>query len=230
MADDKEYLGDNLQEEFGSFEQFVEEKKQPLLIGGGVLLVLAVALVFVFMKWLPDRNVQAQKAMYMAEFAFGKDSFEVALNGRAGTMGVAPFDGFTTIANKYSWTKAANLSNYYAGICCMHLKKYDEAVKYLDKFSTSDPIVGALRLNALGDANMELGKTEEGIKYYAKAADFSDNEAYTPLYLLKAGEASEKEKKYDDAKKYYEKIHEKYPASEEGRDIERYLARVNAAQ
>jgi len=230
MADDKELLGDNLQEEFGSFEQFVEEKKKPLLIGGGVLLVLAIALLFVFMKWLPDRNIQAQKAMYMAEFAFGKDSFEVALNGRAGNVGAAGFDGFATIANKYSWTKAANLSNYYAGICCLHLKKYDEAIKYLDKFSTSDPIIGATRLNALGDASMELGKTEEGIKYYAKAAEFSDNEAYSPYYLLKAGEASELKKNYADAKKYYEKIKEKYPATEEGRDIERYLARVGSAQ
>lgn len=225
MAEATENLGENIQENLSKLEQYVEDKKQPLMIGGGVLLVLVVALLYGTVKWLPERNLQAQKAMYLAEMAFAKDSFELALNGRAGLAG-ASVTGFAEVANKYSFTASANLANYYAGICALNLKKYDDAVKYLDKFSTKDPVIGAVKLSATGDAYMELGKTEDGIKYYEKAASFSDNETYTPYFLLKTGLALEKKQDYASAKEYYEKVRDNYPKSEEARDIEKYIARA----
>lgn len=222
MADVTENLGENLQEGLGKVEQFVEDNKQKVLIAGGVVVLLVVGLVYLFAKFLPEQNLKAQKAMYMAEFAFAKDSFAVALNGNAANK------GFAQVASDFGWTKSGKLANYYAGICCLNLKKYDDAVKYLDKYSTSDPIVGALRLSALGDAYTELGKFEDGIKQYEKAASFSDNESYTPYFLFKTGLAYEKAKKPEDAKKYYEKVRSQYPNSDEGRDIEKYIARVSA--
>lgn len=228
MAEEVENQSESFEDKVSNVEQFVEDKKKPLLIGGGVVLALGAILLYVFLMWIPSRNTEAQKAMYMAEFAFGKDSFQLALNGRA--MGTAPFAGFAEISSKYSFTKAANLANYYAGICCLNLKKYDEAVTYLNKFSTKDPVIGAVALNATGDAYAEQNKMDDAVSYYEKAANFSDNESYTPMFLLKAGNALERQKKYADAKGYYEKIKEKYPNSEEGRDIEKYIARASAAQ
>ena len=159
--------------------------------------------------------------MYMAEFYFARDSFAVALNGNAA------YSGFAEIANKYKWTRAGNLADYYAGIRCLNTKKYNDAITYLDKFSTSDPIIGAIKLNATGDAYSETGKMDEAVKYYQKAADFSDNENYTPYFLFKAGLAYEHLKNMDEAKKCFEKIHDKNPNSDEGRDNEKYIARVS---
>ena len=89
--------------EKGSFyaesEGWFEDNKQKLAIGGGALLVLIVAVVFIFAKWLPDRNLKASREMFMAEAAFGKDSFDVALNGNL------QFKGFLEIKKKYSFTK-----------------------------------------------------------------------------------------------------------------------------
>ncbi|MBX2903844.1 MAG: tetratricopeptide repeat protein [Chitinophagales bacterium] len=208
---------------FDKVQHFFEEKQQLVTYGGAGLLVVIGALVFVFMKWLPDRNLKAQKEMFHAELAFAKDSFNVALNGNGANK------GFLEIGNKYSFTKAANLSNYYAGICYLNLKQYDNAVKYLDKFSTSDPILGAVKLNAIGDAYSELGKMDDATSYYKKAASFSKNEVYTPYFLFKAALAYEKQKKYSDAKALLEEISTNYPNSDEGREAEKYLARVNAA-
>lgn len=222
MAEEKQTAGENLQEGLTRIEQFVEDNRNAVLGGVGALVILIVAIVYLFAKYLPDENLKAQKAIYMAEFAFAKDSFALALNGNMN------YKGFADVANKYSWTKTGNLANYYAGICCLNLKKYSDAVKYLERFTTSDAIIGALRLSAIGDANAEMGKMEEAIKYYEKAADFSDNQDYTPYFLFKTGEAYEHQKKYTEAKKYYEKIRDKYPNSDEGRDIEKYIARVGA--
>lgn len=208
---------------FDKAQNFFEEKQQLVTYGGAGLLVVIGLLVFVFMKWLPDRNLKAQKEMFHAELAFAKDSFNTALNGN-GT-----YKGFLEISNKYSFTKAANLCNYYAGICYLNLKQYDNAVKYLGKFSTSDPILGAVKLNAIGDAYAELGKMDEATSNYKKAASFSKNEVYTPYFLFKAALAYEKQKKYSDAKELLEEIRNNYPTSDEGREAEKYLARVNAA-
>ncbi len=224
MAEGKENLGENIQTGLGKIERFVENNKQKVMIGGGVIAVVAAGLIYLFMAYLPAQNVKAQKAMYMAEFAFAKDSFSLALNGQ--TTGATPYKGFASVAKDFSWTKAGKLANYYAGICCLNLKRYDEAIKYLDNFSTSDPIIGALKLSAIGDAYMELGKTDDGIKYYEKAADFSKNESYTPYFLFKTGMAYEKLKKNEEAKKCYEKVRDQYPRSEEAQRIEAYIARV----
>lgn len=210
-----------------SFEQLIEEKKQPLMIGGGILLAVIAVLLFVFIKWLPERNLTAQKEMRFAEMAFAKDSFEVALNGRA-TPGTTPFKGFAQVAKDYSFTKASTLANYYAGVCCLNLKKYDQAISYLNSGKVDDPIIGAVRLSALGDASAELGKMDDAISYYEKAAAYSANDQFTPYFLLKAGLANEKQGKAADAKKIYEKIRDNYPSSDEGRDIEKYIARVTA--
>ena len=222
MAEDLETTGENIQDRIGQIEEFVEQNQKAVIGGAAALAVVILAVIYIFVKWLPDENLKAQKAIYMAEFAFAKDSFNVALNGNVANK------GFAEVASKYSMTHTGNLANYYAGICCLNLKKYDEAIKYLDKFSTNDAILGALKLSATGDAYTELGKFDDGVKYYEKAANFSDNQNYTPYFLFKTGLAYEKAKKYADAKKLYEKIRDQYPSSEEGRDIEKYIARASA--
>jgi tetratricopeptide (TPR) repeat protein len=203
-------------------EYWFEDNKQQVAIGGGVLAIVIVAVVYVFAKWIPDRNLKAQREMFTAEMAFARDSFDVALNGNGLTK------GFLEIKKKYSFTKAANLSDYYIGICYLNKKDYKNAVEYLNSFSTSDPILGAAKLNLIGDAYSEQNKTDDAISYYKKAADFSDNEQYTPFYLLKLGMYYEVQKKYNDAKEAYNKIKDKYPNSQEGRQVDKYLARVNA--
>ena len=202
-------------------EYWAEDNKQTVAVGGGVLALLIVAVVFIFAKWLPDRNLKAQREMYSAEMAFARDSVDLAINGNGATK------GFLEIKKKYSFTKSANLANYYLGICYLTKKDYKNAVDYLGSFSTSDPILGAAKLNLIGDAYAEQSKTDDAAKYYRKAADFSDNDEYTPFYLLKLGKYYETLKKYNDAKETYTQLKDKYPNTQEGRDADKYLARVS---
>ncbi len=226
MAEGKEGLGENLQNTLGTVEQFVENNKKTVLTGGGVFLAVVAAGLFWFLYYLPGENLKAQKAIYMADFAFGKDSFALALNGRA--VGQNSFKGYVQVAEEFGMTKTGKLASYCAGVCCLHLKKFDDAKKYFERCSPDDPIVGAVRLSALGDAYAELGNFDEGIKYYEKAASFSDNDSYTPYFLFKTGLAYEHQKKTADAKKYYEKVRDQYPKSDEAQRIEAYIARVTS--
>jgi hypothetical protein len=56
------------------------------------------------------------------------------------------------VQKKYSFTKAANLANYYIGICDRNKKDYKNAIDYLSSYSASDQILGAAKLNLIGDA------------------------------------------------------------------------------
>jgi TolA-binding protein len=56
----------------------------------------------------------------------------------------------------------------------------------------------------------------------------NDNELTTPVYMLKAGELLESSNKAADALKLYETIKQKYPETNEGRSIDKYIARAKA--
>jgi tetratricopeptide (TPR) repeat protein len=225
MAEVKENVGQNIQQGLGKAQRFIDNNKNAVMIAGGVLLLLLVGVIYFFQSYLPAENEKAQKAMYMAEFAFAKDSFALALNGQA--LGATTYKGFASIAKEYGMTKAGKLASYYAGVCALNLKKYEDAIKYFDNFKTDDPIIGALKLSATGDAYMELGKAEDGIKYYEKAADFSANDTYTPYFLFKTGLAYERAKDPGKAKKFFERVRDEYPKSDEAQRVEAYITRVS---
>jgi tetratricopeptide (TPR) repeat protein len=79
----------------------------------------------------------------------------------------------------------------------------------------------------IGDSYVELGKTEEGIKYFLKAVD-ADNEMISPIYLKKAAIAYESRGDYKKAIEAYTKIKDQYVRSQEAADMDRYIARAQA--
>ncbi len=78
----------------------------------------------------------------------------------------------------------------------------------------------------IGDAKVEMGDLAAGIKNYLEAADMADNDFHSPIYLMKAGMLQESQGNYAEALKLYEQIKEKYPESNEGRSIDKYIAIV----
>jgi TolA-binding protein len=87
-------------------------------------------------------------------------------------------------------------------------------------------MVTNMAYGALGDAYAELGKYDDAVDYYKKAAYHFENELTSPLLLKKAGMLLEYEKKNAEAKKVYEEIKSKYPNTNEGREMDKYIARA----
>jgi len=201
-------------------EIFIERNRN-ILIGvlSGVVLIVAGVLLYRTYVQKPA-ELAAQADMFKAEFFFEKDSFELALNGK----GDAP--GFLTIIDDHSGTKAGNLANYYAGVCYLQLGKFQEAVDYLDKFDGGDLLVSSVAIGAKGDALMELGKRDEAIEHYVKAAGKNENYFTTPIYLLKAGLAYEDAGNFAKALEAYKKIKKDFFQSTEARDIDKYIGRA----
>ncbi|SFV27884.1 Tetratricopeptide repeat-containing protein [Thermoflavifilum thermophilum] len=191
----------------------------------GVVIILLIGGYFGYKYlYLAPRNKRAASMIFKAQQYFGMDSLQKALNGDGNNY------GFLQVIKRYGDTKVGHLAKYYAGVCYLRMGKYQEAIPYLKSFHPKDKVVQAEDYGLLGDAYMELGKTDEGIAYYKKAAYYNPNDLFTPFYLKRAALACEKAGRVQEAISLYQEIKTKYPLSAEGRDIDKYLARLGVVQ
>ena len=203
-------------------EQFLETNQKLIGIVIGAIVVVALGYFGISKLYFEPRQKTAQEQIFRAQEYFEKDSFKLALNGDGNNP------GFLDIIDDFGSTKAGNLSNYYAGISYLHMGKYEEAIEYLKKFDTDDVLLGPISVGAQGDAQLELGKADKALDLYTEAYKMNDNELTTPVYMLKAGELLESSGKSDEALKLYETIKQKYAETNEGRGIDKYIARIKA--
>ena len=187
--------------------------------------VLAVAIVLIggilfFQYNTQQQNEKAQAEMFQAVYFFEQDSVDFALNGDGINK------GFLNIIESYPRTDAANLAHFYTGSIYLSQKKFEDALTHFQEFSTDDYLVQAKAYSLVGDANLELGKTEEAIAQYTKAASTNENKFMSPKYLAKLAVAQEEAGKIEDAIKTYAEIEEKYYESFEFAAARKHKARL----
>ena len=217
----------------------LEEEKNPVAelrntwerYGKQASYVLIAILVIVggylaYRNWIAEPNERkAVDAMFRAEYYYRVDSTRLALNGDAANY------GFLKVINRYSGTKAANLASFYAGSCYLKLGDFNNAIKYLKDFSTSVEIIQERDYGLLGDAYSELNRKEEAAEEYKKAGTYyQKDELLSPEYLFRSGYLYESMGKTQDAIGMYKMIKDRYPQSQRGMEIDKYLARLGALQ
>jgi TolA-binding protein len=187
--------------------------------------ILAVAIVLIggilfFQYNTQQQNEKAQAEMFQAVYFFEQDSVDFALNGDGINK------GFLNIIESYPRTDAANLAHFYTGSIYLSQKKFEDALTHLEEFSSDDYLVQAKAYSLVGDANLELGKTEEAIAQYTKAARTNENKFMSPKYLAKLAVAQEEAGKIEEAIKTYTEIEEKYYESFEFAAARKHKARL----
>jgi len=203
-------------------ELFFEKNAKIISIVFGAAVVVALLLLATHRFYTIPHESKAKEQIFTAEQYFEKDSFNLALNG-AGN-----YPGVLDIIDNYGRTPAGKLARYYAGISYLHLGKYKEAINFLEDFKTDDLLLKPVATGAIGDAYAELGNKEKALKYYEEAADMKANSFTTPIYLLKAGRMQESMGNKEKALAIYKSIKDKYGDSNEGRLVEKYIARLAA--
>jgi tetratricopeptide (TPR) repeat protein len=204
-------------------ELFFEKNAKLISMIFGAAVVIALILLATHRFYTLPHEAKAKEQIYTAEQYFEKDSFNLALNGDGN------YPGVLDIIDSYGRTPAGNLAKYYAGISYLHLGKYKEAIEYLEKFKTDDLLLKPVSAGAIGDAYAELGNKEKAVKYYLDAAGTKANNFTTPIYLLKAGRMYELIGSKEKALSTYLSIKEKYGDSNEGRLVEKFIARLEAS-
>ena len=201
-------------------EQFIEDNQKIItMVVGAAVLVVAAYLSYTKL-YIQPRESDAQEQMFVAEQYFEKDSFNLAINGDGNYL------GFLDIIDDYGMTKAGNLAMYYTGISFLKLGQFEDAIEYLDGFSTKDILLAPVAIGAKGDAYVELGETEKALSAYEKAYTLSDNEFTTPIFMMKAASLLESKGEIEKALGLYRSIKEQYSSTAEGRTIDKYIARA----
>lgn len=194
---------------------------------GLAVVILAIGGYWAYGNFIQEpKELKASEDLYAAENYFRKDSFALALNGSAGTS------GFLKVIDKHSGTKAANLAHLYAGESYLQLGEFQKAIDQLNAFSAG----GAKQIEAkveglLGDAYAELKKNDEAIAHYKKAGTlFADDQAISSEYLFRGALLSEISGKNDQAIELYQMLKEKYPRTDKGFVVDKYLARLGVTK
>jgi len=214
-------------------EQWVE-KNQKVIFGG------LIAIAVVILGYLAYNNyvVEPKEIEAADELAYPKRYFEEAqnttvavdslynlsLNGTDGKYGLID------IVDNYGSTKAGNLAKYMSGIAYLKTGDYENAIKYLNDFSSDDEILGALALGNIGDAFTEINQQKDALQYYVDAANYKDNNFTSPLFLFKAGNTAMALEEFDKAEGYFTKIKNDYSKSDEAKNINIYIQRAQFAK
>ena len=201
---------------------FLKYKKA--IIGAVIALVVIIAGIVLYKTYVSGpKEIKASTAIAKGQEYFAASNFEMALNGDS-----ASFKGFAKLADEYSSTAAGNLANLYAGLCYAKLDKWEDAVKYLEKYDgADDQMISPAAEGALGNAYAHLNQLDKAVSHLKKAAEKADNNSLSPTFLIQAGEILESQGKNDEALKLYQEVKEKYFNSMQYQTIDAYIERAS---
>ena len=212
--------------------------KKIIIVGSVIIVLLGGYLGYKYFVQIPNEK-EANDLVFPAEKLFGlmassssynKDTVNMVLNGDK----AAGVTGLLKIANSYGGTKSGNRAQYMIGACYLNLKQFDKAVKHLKDFDGN----GATQVLSkayilLGHAYAEQKKTDDALEYYKKAGNISDlDEGMASEALYMAGRYAEALGKAKDATGIFEKLKDKYPASQRvsSGDVDKYLASLGVTK
>jgi tetratricopeptide (TPR) repeat protein len=204
-----------LQQEVSKVTGFFE-KNQSTTLGAGIVLIALVAGFFGFQWYKNSQDIEGEKKLFKAVYAFESDSLSAAAKE------------MSKISDEFGGN-TQNLADLYLGITLLKQGKYDQSIEKLKNFSSSDLLVQARAYSLIGDAYTEKKSFSEAIEYYQKAADYKPNKFFTPTYLLKLALALEANKQGKEALEAYSQITDKFPESAESIPAKKYKALLESS-
>jgi predicted negative regulator of RcsB-dependent stress response len=198
------------------------ERNQRIIMIVAVVVILIGGGYYGYKYFIQNPNEEkAVEAIYKAEDYYRMDSLRLALNGDGLNL------GFVKVIDKYGSTKMGNLARFYAGDCYLRSGDFNNAVKYLEDFSTSVKQLQQRAYKLLGDAYSELGKNDQAIAAYKKAAKHFTADAYgSAEALFYAALLADKNGQSKEAIELLKEIKDKFPGTTQSNDADKYLAKL----
>lgn len=222
MADNKkkqeETTIDQLNTHLTSAGEKIADNKKLIYWAVGIIVVAAcftLSYLFIYRNPRLEKSFEAYNQVEIT--ALNNDSIAAA--------------EYKKVADTYGNTDAGNLAALSAGEALYNQGKYEEAVKYLEKFSSRDEVLDANAMVLAGDCYVNLKKYDKALELYNKAIrNANENPQIVPRVLLKEANVYDEQKKYDKALECYKSIKENYPKFSlgNGTSIDAYIERENA--
>ena len=203
-------------------EVFYEKNKNVVNVVA-ILIALVIGGGFFWYSQMQEQEKEAQSLIYVAQYNFEADSLNLALKGDGNAY------GFEQIIEEFGGTKAANIAQFYAGVCNIKLGNFDDAIDNLSAFSSSDFLLQARAYSLIGDAYLEKEDFTSAVEYFQKAVDYKPNAQFTPDYLMKLGLANELVGDNQSAYEAYDALIKNYASSTHATEAKKFRAKAQVA-
>lgn len=205
--------------------QFVDKNLNKILAGVGILVVVVCAYLAYSHFIAAPKSEKAQEAMFQGEkyFRIGQDSLAINGDGQG-------FIGFEGVIKEYGSTKVGNSAKLYAAISYARLGNYEKALEYAKSFSSNDEILQHLAQGTIGDCLVNMGKAEEAIPYFLKAAKGADNMVHSPIMYKKAGLVYRELGQYDRVIEVFTIVKNNYMNSPYASEADKYIEEAKLLQ
>jgi tetratricopeptide (TPR) repeat protein len=214
---------DKLVSTYFEAQTWIDENRKMISTIGFILVVAVLA------GWFYYNNVQENNRRAMTELGevfsyYDNGQYQIAVNG----IPARNIEGLQSIVDNYGHTVAGNLAKLYLADSYYNTGDYDKALQYFEDFSGSTSL---LKVSALaGEAACYEAKKDfkTAAERYEKAALSNTDDPDAAENLANAardyGRAGDK----DHALEILQKIKKEYPNSPTAREVELYIAEVNA--
>ena len=143
--------------------KWIEKNSKKLSWCVTIIVLLILGFMFYQQRIVQPKHEAATEENGQNVWAYLYNQFEVAAQGDEN------IEGFAATADSYS-NQEGKLAALFAGTCYFQLGQYEEAVNYLEKFSSDDLNFKAVVKQLLGDAYVELGDLEAAVNAFEAAA------------------------------------------------------------
>jgi tetratricopeptide (TPR) repeat protein len=201
-------------------ELFMEKNKMPVTIA--VVAVLAiVAGLLGYRKFVSEPAAkQAAETIWKAQYYFEIDSLDLALSGDGNYL------GFTQVADEYGSTPTGKLAKFYIAVINQQQGNNEIALQYYKEADLGDDVLRVMAVGNQGDVLVDLGRPQEAVGQFMKAADMVKSDYTTPMFLMKAGIVYQQQNDWANAAKCFGRIATDYPASPDANTAKKYAARA----
>jgi tetratricopeptide (TPR) repeat protein len=219
----KEIKEDKLVSTYYQAQNFIMENKSRLLTYGGILVVVALAVIY-YVNHKKEVNQEAGVALSRVIDSYDKGAYLEAIEGKAGTEVI----GLKKIVEQYSGTENGETAKIYLANSYNRLGKFDEAFNYYKDYSGDIPMLKAASLAGQAGYYAYKNDFEKAADLFRDAAHVSKYNVDNPDYLLKGAINYINAGKKEQAKELLTTIKKDYKTSTAGREADRYLALVEA--
>lgn len=208
MASDKNKKKDqnvveNLNTHLTSAGEKVANNKKIIYIGVGVIAVVAA---FVLSYLFIFRNPRIENSWN----AYDKVLLQQQKQELANDTAVA--QAYQKVADQYGSSDAGQVAKLSAAVAFYDAKKYDDAIKYLEKCDLSEPTLKTQAKVLLGDCYVNKKNYSKALSAYEDAIKIADgNPEVVPFTLMKEANVYDAQKQYAKALECYEQIKSDYP-------------------
>ena len=193
--------------------KIADNKKIILIVVGVILVVAAFVLSYLFIY----KNPHVEKAFE----AYNGIETQALNDSTAAAQ-------YMEVADQYGSDDAGKLAALSAGEALYNEGRYEEAAKYLKKFSSNDDVLEANALVLTGDCYVNLENYDEALNYFQKAVRKANgNPQIVPRVLLKEANVYDAQGNYGKALDCYQQIKNNFPEFKlgNGMEMDAYIAR-----